>query len=205
VLDRLYAKVTADLAAMSTLVRQAIEQIPKFLDVRRPEAAVQLERCDVVERELVTALERGLITPEQYPTKEAEIRAQRASAQAFLQETDGYTFLAELWRRRQREPSRVHPEVARLLSEMPRGEFSPPTPNTARVWMPLPLVIAAMSVPERRRLLRAAIGSVALSPRDQLPVVISREGVAGYAELGKALGRSLAQGRGIPQPAIDFG
>lgn len=81
--------------------------------------------------------------------------------------------------------------------------FPPSAPNAVRMWLPLPLVIAGMSLPDQRRLLRAATASVRLMGAGAYPDVVCREGVSGYAKLGNALARSLALGQGVLVPTSE--
>lgn len=201
VLDGLYAKLTDDLGAVARLVDQAIDKIPAFLDVRRAQAALLLERTERDERDLLSSLEQGILPANAFASRATEIRRERETAQVLLAETDGYTFLADLWRRRGRESTRMHPAVARLLTDSTHERFPASREQTVRVWIPLPLIVAEMSLPERRRLLRAAMTSVTLAVDGSLPHVVLANGPAAYARLGRALGGFLAQGQGIRVPA----
>lgn len=201
VLDRLYAKLTQDLADFSALVHQAIDEIPAFLDARRTGAAALLARSDQDERALVERLEQGLLSAADFAEHLVEIRARRESAQVLLAETDGYRFLAELWKHRQHDPQRLHPAVAQLLTDETRRRFPTAPTATVRLWIPLPLVVAGLSIPDRRRLARASMKSVTLMSDHPLPQVVMAEGPAPYGSLGRALGRFLAHGQGIQFPA----
>jgi site-specific DNA recombinase len=200
VLDRLYAKLTQDLAEVSALVHDAIDQIPAFLDDQHAQATALLARSDGVERGLLENLERGTLSAVAFSTRLTEVRSHREAAQALMAQTDGYRFLGDLWKLRRHEPQRMHPEVARLLADEMRTRFPSSSSQAIRLWIPLPLVVAGMAVPDRRRLLRAAAATVTLMDDQPIPRVVMREGVATYGSLSQSLGRFMAQGHGIPVP-----
>ena len=160
-----------------------------------------IARSDQEERVLLEQLERGTISATAFSTLLAEVTAQRAEATALLAQTDGYRFLGELWRLRQRDQDHRHPAVAELLAAQTRTRSPPAPATTVQLWIPLPLLIAGMSVPDRRRLLRAAVASVILREVPLLPEVVAREVVAAYGPLRHTLSRFLASGGGIPVPA----
>lgn len=183
---RLHEKLIEDIESLRREVNMAVDELPRYLDERRAAAARLIERIDAELSASAAQLEDGQMAAEDYALRVKQLRQQRVDADALLQDVDGDTWLARLAMTRAGRPSSMHPEVAALMaSNMPQQ------PGTVRYLLPLPVVLAGLSLGERRRLARALCNELRLLPAFPFAEVRLQSGRRPYGQLSAALSAHL--------------
>ena len=186
VLDRMYFKMTQDLASTKLLVDDAIVQLPNYNSTHAESAHRIIKNFDRDQTEFVMALETGMLAPEQAAGRHAQLTQRHTAAKATLQETEGYKFLYALWQLQNSDTTSMNPAVQALL----------PATHKQRRWIPLPLIFSYLTNAEKRKLIRALFPKIVLKGQHELPEVIMATGVNVYADFQKALSLLLAKGHG---------
>lgn len=128
----------ADIGMLHAIAQEAVETLPSCLDERHRRAQAELERIDAEEVQATDDLADGGLSAEAYARLVADLEQARQAARALLTETDGWTYLARL--------IAVH---------------DGPTGGAWR-WVPFQAAFFTLSMPERRRLLRAVAQRITL-------------------------------------------
>lgn len=132
------AALTVGVEKLRAMVDDAIEQIPQHLDERRRQAGLLKNSLAGKEEEFNTALGIGQLSTEAYAQAIASLQEQRAKADALLQETDGWAYLAKL-----------------VVAKEGAGA------GTYR-WIPMSLIWSSLTKPQQRRLIRAVFPELRL-------------------------------------------
>jgi site-specific DNA recombinase len=197
VLDALQQHLLRDITALEKVISGGIAAIASHLDERRATAAALVKYSTQAEIDLVTGLENGVVTLDDFATAMTTIQAQRQAAQQLLQEVAGGSFLASLWQSRlQAKSITLNHQVAALQHQLRDRVVMPKDPTAQVIWLPFSSVISNMNLPDQRRMLRAIAHSITLPQSGIFPAVTFNEGMAGYATLADNVGRTLARGHG---------
>ncbi|MBN8523860.1 MAG: recombinase family protein [Planctomycetes bacterium] len=128
----------ADVHTLHAMAQEAVDTLPSLLDERRRRAQAELERIAVEEVRATDDLASGSLSAEAY-ARVVDAHAQaRQATQALLAETDGLTYLARL--------------IA-VQDGSAGGMWR---------WIPFQAAFITLSMPERRRLLRAMAKRITL-------------------------------------------
>ncbi|MFW5828995.1 MAG: recombinase family protein [Planctomycetota bacterium] len=146
VLDSMYQGLAHMGRPLVTLAQDAVQEIPRHLDRSRGMADLALRNAAHRQAQLDEQLESGAINLDVYNAGVQALEERTALARSQLEEVDGLTYLSRL----------IH------LNE---PEAFAATGSSKR-WMPFPLAIAALSLPERRRLVAQAAERITVLQED---------------------------------------
>jgi len=193
--DLLQMRLLADLDLLRTFVNGVIDAIPTVLDAQHEKARTIAAEAETAQARLVDDFALGVIDQAAFEDRMAHWHTRRQEADQLIRETDGWRFLGRLASFAQVQPSQLAPAVQEALNrELQRRQIPD---GHAFVMLPFALVLARMSMPERRQLLEAVAERVELIHAQPTVRVIMRSGIAAYARLGQTMSLAFAQGDGL--------